>query len=490
MPASKQPAQIGACNTLILKSGADVFPACVDWECWLRRGGFSERIKLTISIEPRPHHHFELVYRVRIENRGRPPKERLYGRLNDATLQALVGTLLDSPSVRVPSLSEPRLRLRPFELLASAQPPRVSLRSDLLGRLAWLVLVVGIAFGLLVEPGGSLIELIWRLREGLRQVLLEIFGWGFVDGLDTMWLIAPALLAGSVYLRARRGSGRFALVVLAAAGLLVFAFQPSGLLIEWWWSLHVAALEAVGPVLNAIGGMGWTGVLLLAAAIVGFAVLRSRQTYLVYNEGRPLTEPRVLTLGDYWHTVLPEIGGEADAARERFLARVREILHPELHAWVERVATRGVDGKEEREQVVLSCRRALVFCQFHAYGRDLYVGWDAFLNRGRWVERRLARGVERKTRDRVVINVVEPGQDVLTEYDLIDLNCAIEWAHGRMVELVKQVAAEHAIDQEIDFTIQRADRAGLVGAGREGDEEKTGAGRAVARGITRLRRAG
>ncbi|WP_347140450.1 hypothetical protein [Paracoccus sp. SSK6] len=464
-------------ETLVLKSGDEVHPAWVQWECWLQHSQFSERIKLTIAVEPRPHHRFELVYRVGIENRGQLPKVRLYGRLGDDALRKLVDGLIDGPGL--PRLSEPQLRTNPLQFWR----PRnrlVSLRSDPFSLLARLAIFAGIAFGLIIDPGSTLIQMVGNLQYGLREILAAI-SWELTAFLSDEGVITLGLLIGAVVLHARR-RGRLSLVLLIVAGMLSFVFQPGLWFMEMWWALHTAAIGSIfGPLLDPISGLGWTGPFLLIVALIGLAAFRSQQTYLVYNEGRPLAEPRVLALGDYWHAVLPDIGSEADSARKHFLTRIREAAHPELAAWVERVATRGAEGKEEREQVVLSFRRALVFCQFHVYGRDLYIGWDAFLNRGRWAERQLARGVDRKTGERVVINIVDPSQELLTEYDVVDLNCAIEWAHSRMTELVRQIAAEHAIDQEIDFTIQRADRSGLVGPdeGRKGKKE---------RGLSRLKR--
>jgi hypothetical protein len=94
--------------------------------------------------------------------------------------------------------------------------------------------------------------------------------------------------------------------------------------------------------------------------------------------------------------------------------------------------------------------------------------------------------VARATARLTQINTVQPGRDRLTEYDLIDLNCLIEWAHGRMVELVKRVAAEHKIDAEIDFAIQRVDRGGLIRGDTAAEPRRQERGR----GLGSLRRVG
>jgi hypothetical protein len=62
-----------------------------------------------------------------------------------------------------------------------------------------------------------------------------------------------------------------------------------------------------------------------------------------------------------------------------------------------------------------------------------------------------------------VINTVTPGVARVTEYDVIDLNSLTEWAHSRVVQAIKQLLAEHKLDQEIDFKIQqRGERNSLV----------------------------
>jgi hypothetical protein len=125
----------------------------------------------------------------------------------------------------------------------------------------------------------------------------------------------------------------------------------------------------------------------------------------------------------------------------------------------------GLDGKEEREQLVLVAGRGIVFCQIYEYGRDLYVGWDGHLNRGQWVEQTVASGIDKATGNPVGISRVVPGMQPTTEYDLADLSCLMEWTHAQVVKMLKQLIAEKRIDQEIDFSIQRAERQQVVASG-------------------------
>ncbi len=57
--------------------------------------------------------------------------------------------------------------------------------------------------------------------------------------------------------------------------------------------------------------------------------------------------------------------------------------------------------------------------------------------------------------------MVTPGTQLNTEYDVIDLNCLMEWTHAQLVRLLKDLMQEKKIEQEIDFTILRGQRQGL-----------------------------
>ena len=78
---------------------------------------------------------------------------------------------------------------------------------------------------------------------------------------------------------------------------------------------------------------------------------------------------------------------------------------------------------------MLTLGRGIFFCQVYRYDRDLYVGWDAHLNRGQWVEKTVGHGLDHQTRRPVKINTVVNGTQPVTEYDVTDLSCLIEWAH-------------------------------------------------------------
>lgn len=108
------------------------------------------------------------------------------------------------------------------------------------------------------------------------------------------------------------------------------------------------------------------------------------------------------------------------------------------------------------------------------------MGWDAHLNHGQWVEKTVGTGIHKESGDLTQVNTVGSGWQRLTEYDVTDANCLIEWTHTKLVQLVKRLMEERKIDQEIDFTILRGGRQDLT------KPEQTGEGiQQAARRVTR-----
>jgi hypothetical protein len=191
---------------------------------------------------------------------------------------------------------------------------------------------------------------------------------------------------------------------------------------------------------------------------------------LVRSSGKPLAEPRHLSYLDAWQTVIFEAGADAARIRDRVMALCAHSDQQRFSCAIERLWHWGLDGKTEREQIVMRHGRGMVFCQIYGYGSDLYVGWDAHLNVGTWREKRVAAGIDRQTGERVKLMAVEPATQAVGEYDLVDLNCLLEWTHAQMTRVLKQYMEERKIDQEIDFTIIRGDR---KDATRSADEKKS-----------------
>jgi len=232
---------------------------------------------------------------------------------------------------------------------------------------------------------------------------------------------------------------------------------------------------AIAATLLVVIGFALVAALTLALALwaaAGFLFYRMKtRRSIVRNEGKPDTEPRSLIRVDSWQTVVFNLGREAAMVRERFVRAIESGLSPQCRFRPERVWYWSLDGKEEREQLVVTGGRGVVFCQIYNYGNDLYVGWDGHLNRGQWVEQTVSSGIDRETGSPISITRVVPGTQPTTEYDLADLSCLMEWTHAQIVKLLKQLIAEREIDQEIDFKIQRAERENVVARGAAAAEK-------------------
>jgi hypothetical protein len=230
--------------------------------------------------------------------------------------------------------------------------------------------------------------------------------------------------------------------------------------------LSLDALSIGSGVLIVIGVLAC-----FAAPVIGFLAILLGLALLFYvwrrrritvNAGRPIAEPRTLRLADSWSTMANQLGQEAQILSDRLFKRLSEGQTWNIQARIENTSYITPDGKQERQQLVLSQGRGLVFCHIYPYGDDLFIGWDAYLNYGQWAERAVRSGFDAKLRSPVVINTVTPGIARATEYDLIDVSSLTEWVHSRVVQALKQVMAEHKLDQEIDFKIVRGERQSLL----------------------------
>jgi hypothetical protein len=195
------------------------------------------------------------------------------------------------------------------------------------------------------------------------------------------------------------------------------------------------------------------------ASGVGISLYIGFQPLGIRSAGRPELQPRMLRLYDSWQAVLFGAAASASGLRQRFLTVLNLAPIEGFNASTERIGYRVLDESVFCEHIVLTRRRAIIYCQIYEFGSDLYVGWQSFLNQGRWIEKLPGeRVVDRTTGRRVEVRAVVPGSEGLCEYDHADSNCLTEWTHAKIVMLTKQLMKELAIDQEIDFKIVRGGR--------------------------------
>lgn len=215
------------------------------------------------------------------------------------------------------------------------------------------------------------------------------------------------------------------------------------------------------------------GQLLGVGLFIGLWFFKSRRKTFVLTTGRPPQDPRTLLRLDSWQASIQNLGSRADEFRQALLQRLTAGADPLFTVVPERIWHHGVDGKVEREQIVLRYRRAAGFVHIVTHGDDLYVGWDTHVNAGTWTEQQMAKGIERESGKDAVANRVVAAVMIPSEYDLMDANFLTEQLHLAVSSLVRLKMEEHKIDQAIDFTVQRESRRSVL-AGAEKKEPQGG----------------
>lgn len=211
---------------------------------------------------------------------------------------------------------------------------------------------------------------------------------------------------------------------------------------------------------------------LILVSLAGIIVRLAYPIVFERRAVRPMGEPRNPLRYDSWQTVIPDLGKDASVLREAVVTDLRAGRHDDAWIETERVWNWGLDAVVEREQVVLYFRRSLVFIEIHAYGDDLYVDWEAYLNFGVWLEKPSHSGFESGGKSPVVIYDLKAGVQALQEYDYSDCNFALEWVHATVKRHLKRLLAEHKIDEDIDFTIIRESRSGARSASPDEEAAK------------------
>ncbi len=346
-------------EALVIKSGPFVQPAWVKLECWLPKNGraVTDRRWVTVTIDAKEFHRYELEYTVELHDRGWSKTYRGVFQF-DAELAAEVARFCLARGPR-PRFDTNQTRQRPYEL--------------------------------------------WKPLNKVEAVSID------------------------------------------------------------WLQVGFVASIVVGVFTLALG----IGLVFLGLAAALFYALKQRRC-MVRCSGKPEGEPRTLVRVDSWQAVISGLGDNAPELRQRLIEVLGRSPITNAHVNVERVWYWGLDGKVEREQIAILFRRTIVFCHIYQYDNELYVGWDAHLNAGQWVEKTLATGIEKATGVPTQINTVVPGYQPLSEYDITDVDCLIEWTHTKLVQLVRRMMEERKIDQEIDFSILRGQRQDLTKERREG----------------------
>lgn len=497
-------------DTMVLQSHPYVHPAWVKVECWIPREdpALTARSFATVTLTAVPFHRFETIYKVEWHKNGRDGVVDQVHTFEDEQARAITEFLCQAeaprfrdrvrsilrpvqfrqrawqlwkPINKVDTVRRNRARTASKALLAvsvlmfmgaplatvsslsgqsstapfiqrspDARPIRANIiESSTLDRAdpltqggtpyeAWSYLATGgVPFTIRVEPQSDMVvRLIENQPGGFVPVTEQYFPGGVTDA---RLQFTPT------------GHAEY-IILPIAAGI------PSGAIA---YTISVAAASEPPAGIDASIGFLMFWPLTLIAGVIGL-VATGRGPHLVRSAGKPMAEPRDLRYFDSWQTVVFGGGAGADDIRTWALAIFKGSQQTRFTCRVERVWYWGLDGKDEREQLVLQYKRAIVFVQIYQQGADLYVGWDAHMNVGTWIEQPFVSGIDRQTGERVRLMKVAHGSQPVTVHDLADLNCLAEWVHAQLAQIVRRYVKEQQIDQEIDFTIIRGDRKSVL----------------------------
>lgn len=453
---------------LLVRSNPGVYPVEITVEAWFGGLGQTERVRSVIELVPKPNHRYPIEYVVHLVNRGRKEKIWRLPALDDASLERLVDSIrLDE------SWSDKQRRLRDWPYQIFLRRNHVTgVLPDFLGRARLAVGVALLVAAVTSSSGQWVVEMISETRLFLRDGLFSILSL-FPDA-QTQYILGIVGVVAAAIAWLGMPAGRLRKTVFAAAAVVCFATQPGEAIIrllggspEFVSQAEERSEEDAQSATHMVSADSAPGVnsnIMAMAVLAAWLALRffdRRRTTIVFNDGRPQINPRRLRVADYWNTVVEGLGDQVEVARERLIATLRPAAQRDFLVETERIIALGPDGKEEREQIVLTFRRAIMFCHLYAYGSNVYVGWDAHLNLGQWSEVEVARG-SKGLKYVVSMRSVTPSWQAVSEYDVHDLNYLIEWAHNALSSVVKQLVAEQQVDQEIDFSIQRVQRNTLL----------------------------
>jgi hypothetical protein len=331
--------------------------------------------------------------------------------------------------------------------------------------------------------------MLWRPANTCRQVRRD---WTLSLGIlvTVLWAVLGLGLVAA-------GSARVGppwptmLLLYGSSAALVALFARDGLLGDESRAAAAAVFFVLalglglGTMLSPNGGVALLAWIAGMAGSVAALQALARRPQITRSVVAPDVEPRDLRLLDSWQVLVGDLGEDWNDVQLDFFSRVRNAQLPKMRHRVEKTWYHSPRGIEEREQIVLEHGRSLVFVHIYRYGDDLYVGWDAHLNRGAWAEKRVASGIDRALGAPTSVQSLTSGSHANSEYDLVDANTLIEWTHYQITQVLKHFMALRNIDQEIDFKIQRGQRQGLAGGAKDKDDGKARTPLARLRGALR-----
>jgi hypothetical protein len=213
---------------------------------------------------------------------------------------------------------------------------------------------------------------------------------------------------------------------------------------------------------------------LLALGLVGlvggalWVKFRQRAVSVTEQSESP---PRSLGLVDSWHAVVAELGIDFANIKKRLVVAIEGDASPGAVCQIEAYTHRAPNGYEQRERLVVFKDQGMVQIHIYQFGRDLFVGWYAYLNWAQWGETGPV-GVKILNRREVEYRDLRPAGYVPNQFDLIDLSSLSEFVHRRLEREIKGMMKERDIDQEVDFKVIRGDPDRALDQERHAGEQK------------------
>jgi hypothetical protein len=231
----------------------------------------------------------------------------------------------------------------------------------------------------------------------------------------------------------------------------------------------IGAIAAVGGFLLVVIesdyyrdlAIGLAGIALIGAA----GWLSYRRPVFQAIAKQPLHTPRREFIVDNWQVSVPDAGGDFASFKHRIHEALR-MMDPELRFSLETHQWLTHRGFESRERLVIIREQCNVHVHIHPFGRDAFVGWDAYLNWARWSEAKPTSRVIRGG-NRIEYTSLVEGVHIPNKLDLMELGALAETTHRVIVREIKAFLKEKEIEVDLDFRIIRGDRSRALTEGKD-----------------------
>jgi hypothetical protein len=214
-----------------------------------------------------------------------------------------------------------------------------------------------------------------------------------------------------------------------------------------------------------------SAIILIIEVIITVALRRREATIL--SSGRPVEDPRLLRVIDNWGALIRGAKNSENEMKTRVKATLDNAPEMGFSNRFETIEYYSPDGKQSREQLVITRNKVILFFHCYQFGPDLYLSWDSYLNIVTWSDKTSVRGTLGLFGRLVELRDAEKVWTTPTEYDLIEHNSLSAWFHERLRGEIEALATERELTLALDFDVTKSDRSiALSGAQHQAKSEK------------------